>query len=64
MTKKEIKNCLEYRLQRLKELTGENYVLDWYHGIVALQVIWVIEWFNRNKVLGYEKDTRLLQQIG
>ena len=25
---------------------------------------WVIEWFNRNKVLGYEKDTRLLQQIG
>jgi len=39
MTKKEIKNCLEYRLQRLKELTGENYSLDWYHGIVALQVI-------------------------
>ena len=39
MTTKEIKNCLEYRLQRLKELTGENYALDWYHGIVALQVI-------------------------
>ncbi len=27
--------------------------------------IWMgIEWFNRNKVLGYEKDTEFLQQAG